>query len=260
MINAMLIKRNMKGLIMLKIIAVVLLSTGVTASGSYYFAKQAAKKTATLPLVQDNSAELLKQHAEREEADLRLGQYAINAMYASGAKDKMSDAKKQTLARAIVRVSNDIFLKDEEKRAFISIIAIESAFQRFAQSPTGPKGYAQVAKAAFHEGMKDCGITDLREGDVWETDLNLYAGACYFRKQLDANNGDQYMAMIAYNQGPSSESLKTYTKNGLMENVEVLKYMAKFTFLKRTLTDIKQPNTTAVSDLPKALSPTTKSK
>ena len=188
----------------------------------------------------------------KEEADLRLGQYAINAMYRTGAKDKISDAKKQVLARAIVRVSNDIFEKDEDKRAFIGIIAIESAFQRFVQSPTGPKGYVQVAKKAFLEAMGDCGVTNLHDEDVWETDLNLYAGACYFRKQIDANNGDQYMAMIAYNQGPSSDSLKSYAKSGSMDNIEVLKYMAKFTFLKRTLTDTKQPNIPALDDLPKA--------
>lgn len=196
--------------------------------------------------------EKLKKIEDQQEADLRLGQYALNAMYKAGAKDKISDAKKQVLARAIVRVSNDIFTKEEERKAFISIIAIESAFQRFVQSPTGPKGYSQVAKNAFYEAMESCGVTNLHEDDVWETDLNLYAGACYFRKQLDANGGDQYMAMIAYNQGPASDSLKSYTKNGSMENIEVLKYMARFTFLKRTLTDKKIPNVPAIQELPKA--------
>lgn len=214
----------------------------------------------SISLVDSAAREQLRKYTEQEEADLKLGQYAINAMYKAGAKDRISDAKKQVLARAIVRISNDIFNREEDKRAFISIIAIESAFQRFVQSPTGPKGYSQVAKAAFYESMKDCGVTGLHKEDVWETDLNLYAGACYFRKQIDANNGDQYMAMIAYNQGPSSASLKSYIKSGSMENIEVLKYMAKFTFLKRTLTDTKQPNIPAIEALPKPSSPITKSK
>jgi len=210
-------------------------------------AKSIAHNNETTQLI-----EKLKKIEEQQEADLRLGQYALNAMYKAGAKDKISDAKKQVLARAIVRVSNDIFDKEEERKAFISIIAIESAFQRFVQSPTGPKGYSQVAKNAFYEAMAACGVTSLHEDDVWETDLNLYAGACYFRKQLDANGGDQYMAMIAYNQGPASESLKSYTKNGSTENLEVMKYMMKFTFLKRTLTDKKIPNVPSMQELPKA--------
>lgn len=233
----------------------------VSIAGTYHFMAKKNNTTAVSMASINNAEEQLRKLATQEEqlrklaaqeeADLRLGQYAINAMYKAGAKDKISDAKKQVLARAIVRVSNDIFQKDEDKKAFISIIAIESAFQRFVQSPTGPKGYSQVAKAAFIESMRDCGVTNLHDEDVWETDLNLYAGACYFRKQIDANNGDQYMAMIAYNQGPSSDSLKSYAKNGSMDNIEVLKYMAKFTFLKRTLTDTKQPNIPSINDLPK---------
>lgn len=194
----------------------------------------------------------LKVIAEQTDANERLGQYAINAMFLAGAKDKISDARKQVLARSIVRVANDIFEKEEHRRSFIGIVAIESAFQRFVQSPTGPKGYSQVAKKAFYEAMEACGVVGLHEEDVWETEINLYAGACYFRKQLDANNGDTYMAMIAYNQGPSSASLKSYTKNGSLENLEVLKYMAKFTFLKRTLTDTKTPNVPTIKELPKA--------
>lgn len=198
----------------------------------------------------ENLEHQVKQTKDREEADLRLGQYALNAMYKAGAKDRISDAKKQVLARAIVRVTNDIFEREEDKKAFIGIIAIESAFQRFVQSPTGPKGYSQIAKSSFYEAMAKCGVTNLKEDDVWDTDINLYSGACYFRNQLEVNGGDQYLAMIAYNQGPSSDSMKTYAKNGSLENLEVLKYMAKFTFLKRTLTDTKQPNVPAISELP----------
>ena len=217
---------------------------------AYFAIKVSANNLTSIDLA--TAKESLKKHHEQEQADLKLGQYAINAMYASGSKDRISDAGKQSLARAIVRVSNDIFLKEDEKKAFIGIIAIESAFIRFSQSPTGPKGYTQIAKGSFIEAMADCGATGVSEADVWETELNLYAGACYFRKQLDANNGDQYMAMIAYNQGPASASLKSYTKNGSMDNMEVLKYMAKFTFLKRTLTDTKQPNIPSIKEIYKS--------
>jgi Transglycosylase SLT domain len=243
------------------LIAVFVGACGLTAAGTHYAtAEYVSTQVTSYVSVSNNTSDQVKKYTDQEEADLRLGQYAINAMYKAGAKDKISDAKKQVLARAIVRVSNDIFLKEEDKKAFISIIAIESAFQRFVQSPTGPKGYAQVAKKSFFEAMADCGVTSLHDEDVWETDLNLYAGACYFRKQIDANNGDQYMAMIAYNQGPSSDSLKSYAKNGSMDNLEVLKYMAKFTFLKRTLTDTKQPNIPSIDELPKPTSPTSTKK
>jgi len=188
----------------------------------------------------------------QDEANEKLGQYAINMMYWAGAKDKLSDGKKQILARAIVRVSNDIFETDENKKAFITVLAIESSFQRFAQSPTGPKGYAQLARASFHEAMKDCGVDNLKDDDVWETDFNLYAGACYFRKVLEKFNGDPYAAIVAYNQGPNSDSAKTYAKHGWIENTEALKYVARFSFLTRKVTDAKETHSPLISDLPKA--------
>jgi hypothetical protein len=185
----------------------------------------------------------------------RLGQYAINMMYAAGAKSTLSDAKKQILARAIVRVANDIFTTEDNKKAFVMVLAIESSFQKYAQSPTGPKGYAQLAKGSFVEAMSDCGVTELKDEDVWETDLNLYAGACYFKKLLIKNNNDPYISIVGYNQGPNSKSVKSYSKNGTMEEVEPLKYIARFTFFQRNVTDQKQPNIPALHELSKPTPP-----
>jgi hypothetical protein len=185
----------------------------------------------------------------KEEESLRLGQYVINMMHWCGSKDKLSDGNKQVLASDIVEVSNAIFEKEDTKKAFVAVIAIESCFQRFAQSPTGPKGYAQLAKASFHEALSDCGIENLKDDDVWNTKLNLYAGACYFRKVLEAFNGDTYAAIVAYNQGPNSEAAKTYAKHGWMDNTEALKYVARFSFLDRKVTDKKEPGVPAIETL-----------
>jgi len=179
---------------------------------------------------------------EIETADIALGQYAINMMYHAGAGNKISNARKQTLARSIVKTANDVYDSIDHKKAFIAVIAIESSFQRFAQSPTGPKGLSQVAKAAFKEGLALCGIPTADDEDVWDTDINLYAGACYFRNLLEKNNGDPYIAIVAYNKGPNSDSIKTYAKNGSLNDVEALKYVAKFNFLKRTVPEGKIPN------------------
>jgi membrane-bound lytic murein transglycosylase MltF len=204
--------------------------------------------------VAELEAELAK-YKSKEEEDEKLGQYAINMMFATAGGKKLSDAKKQILARAIVRVSNDIFQTPDNKRAFVAVLAIESQFDRFAQSPTGPKGLAQLAKATFKESMADCGVTSLNEEDVWETDLNLYAGACYFKKLLNATNGDPYFAIVAYNQGPNSESAKMFAKSGYLTELEPLKYVARFTFLQRQVTDQKTVDIPAIQDLPKPVSP-----
>jgi membrane-bound lytic murein transglycosylase MltF len=187
----------------------------------------------------------LKAQAEQDEA---LGQYAINMMYQTNAATKISDARKQILARAIVRVSNDVFDTLEHKKAFVAILAIESEFQRNAQSPTGPRGLSQVAKSAFQEGMSNCGIAKFDDSDVWETDINLYAGACYFRALLERHNHDPYIAIVAYNQGPNSKDIKTYSKHGGLQTMEALKYVARFNFLKRTVPETKAKNAVDIKE------------
>lgn len=202
----------------------------------------------------DSHAKVLKLEGEiasvkeQEDQDKALGQYVLNMMYKTRAATRESDAQKQVLARDLVQVTNDVFATVEHKKAFIAVTAIESEFHRYAQSPTGPKGLTQVAKAAFKEGLENCGIDTktIKEEDVWDTKLNLYAGACYFRALMEQNNNDPYIAIVAYNQGPNSKDIKTYAKSGYLEGTEALKYVARFNFLKRTVSDIKAPNVPAI--------------
>lgn len=159
-----------------------------------------------------------------------IGQYAIDMMQQVNAP--LSPIRKQILAQSIVEVTINIFDTDEHRRAFIKIIAIESRFMKYAQSPTGPRGLTQVARAAFKEGLGYCGITEFADEDVWETTINLYAGACYYRRLLDLYQ-DTGKAAVAYNQGPSSTHAKSYAKSGDLRSEEALRYITKFTYLKQ---------------------------
>ena len=194
----------------------------------------------------------LKAIHDREEAEARLGQYAVNMMFKSPNTVKnLSPARMLTLAQAIVRVSSDIFDNDEQKHSFIAALQIESQFIKFAQSPTGPKGLGQVARATFHYALERCGVKGANDDDVWETDLNLAAAACYYKEQIVNNNGDVFAAIVAYNQGPEAADSKTYAKYGHIDGLEPLKYVAKFGFILRNTTDKKVPGVPAISDLPK---------
>jgi len=187
---------------------------------------------------------------EQEDADQRLGQYVVNMMYKAGAGKTISDGLKLSIARAIVRVANDIFDTKEARKGWITALSIESGFNRIAQSPTGPKGYGQLAKSAFFEAIKSCGLGDVRESDVWDTELNLYASACYFHQMLERSDNDPYVAIVLYNQGPNSEAAKQYAKHGTMDNVEALKYVARFNFLKRKVDEKQMDGVPSISELP----------
>lgn len=210
-------------------------------------------KVVSAPII--SSAEVVLTPKIVEDPDAVLGQYVINMMYATPARTKLSEAKKQVLARAIVRVTKDVFESDEHRKAFVAVLAIESGFDRSAQSPTGPRGLGQLAKKAFFEGLASCGVADVKEDDIWDTDINLYAGACYFRTLLEQNNSDPYFAIVAYNQGPNSEAAKGYAKHGHLENLEALKYVARFSYLKRVVPEVKAPNVPAIKDLPQVQKP-----
>jgi len=185
----------------------------------------------------------MKSIKDRETAEQALGDYTLRIMMMTTASTKLSDAKKQVLAREIVRVANDTFDTLDHKHAFVGLLAIESAFQRHAVSPTGPRGLGQVGHGALKEGLSVCGITKFDDSDVFDTTLNLTASACYFRTILEANGGDIIASLVFYNQGPSSESGKKYAKTGQLDNIEALKYVARFSFLKQKAADL-QPKTT----------------
>lgn len=234
------------------------------------------KLTNTSPLAKDRTVELeaqLKAIKDKEDADERLGQYAINQMYKSTNTVKnLSPARQQILARSIVRVANDILETEAEKQAFVSVLQIESQFLRFAQSPTGPRGLTQVTKKTFHGAMKNCGVEDLKDDDVWETDVNLYAGACYFKEQLimekenlvkqgkDAGVTYIFSAMVDYNQGPESEDAKMYRKSGDLKGLEPAKYVSKFAYLRSTTTDKVVPGIPSIQELPKPTTPKSSTK
>jgi hypothetical protein len=227
--------------------------TAIVAAVITFFAIKVSESKSVNPIHSASNSDLeaeLKKMKDQELLDDRLGQYAINMMYRSGAQNRLSKGKMQILARSIVRVANDIFPESEQKRRdFVMVLAIESGFNRFAQSPTGPKGYGQLARASFHEGMRECGMSDMHDEDVWETDLNLYAAACYFKKMLISADNDTGLAVISYNQGSNSESAKSYKKSGDMTQLEPLRYLSKITFLTKTVTDQKVPGVPSIEEL-----------
>jgi hypothetical protein len=185
----------------------------------------------------------LSEFKQQEEERAAIGQYAINMMMLDqSSKKKISNAKKLIIAKTVARISSDVFVTRAQKRAFVGAILHESGFQKFAQSPTGPKGYTQLAKKAFKEGAEACGLPEVQEDDVWETEINLYAGACYFRKMIEltkdeSGSDDLTAAAIAYNQGFSSEDLKRYKKSGLIDNKEPLKYAVRLGWLDKNVSD-----------------------
>jgi len=81
-----------------------------------------------------------------------------------------------------------------------SVIRAESGGDPRAVSRTNAKGLMQIMPAAERD------VLDRRRlppGDLFDPDYNVRIGACYLRQLLDRFDGDLYLALAAYNWGPT---------------------------------------------------------
>lgn len=147
-------------------------------------------------------------------------------------KSKLSPLRRDILSTQISEVASKVFEdREDHAQAFVTVLAIESGFNKFAQSPTGPRGLGQVAKGAFAEGLKSCTKLAFNDEDVWDVEVNLLASGCYFKSMLAAAGGNPYVAIVSYNQGGASNDSKNFKKTGSLDGKEPLQYLAKFVFL-----------------------------
>lgn len=181
-------------------------------------------------------AELALLNKMREEQGLkdqfkgRIKDFALARM--DQVKSKLSPLRRDLLAANIAEVASRVFEREDHAQAFVSVLAIESGFNRSAQSPTGPRGLGQVARAAYAEGLKRCTDLAFSDDDAWDVEVNLLSSSCYFKTILDGlAEGNVFVAIIAYNAGPNSEDVKTFKKTGRIEGSEPLRYLAKFVHL-----------------------------
>lgn len=159
-----------------------------------------------------------------------LGNYVLLMMKIVNLDASM--AKKNIIARSIVNVSNDIFSNMEEKKQFVTMVAIESKFNPEATSSAGAVGLTQIIPKYAKEFAAKCGIEDVRSEDLKNADINLLIGACRFKSLLDTFNGNTAAALVAYNAGSASDQLKQLKSLRNITNTESSSYVVKWLYLK----------------------------
>jgi soluble lytic murein transglycosylase-like protein len=98
----------------------------------------------------------------------------------------------ESIDRHITKESRRQSLRPDLVRA---VIQVESAFNGRARSPKGAMGLMQLMPATAAEyGVRN----------PWDPGENIRAGVAYLRRLLDRYEGNEELALAAYNAGPSA--------------------------------------------------------
>jgi Rod binding domain-containing protein len=107
-----------------------------------------------------------------------------------------------------------------DKSLISAVIAQESAGNPYAISKAGAKGLMQLMDST----ALDMGVTS-----SFSPQANIYGGVKYLRRMLEKHNGDERLALAAYNAGPAA--VEKY--NGVPPYVETQNYVESVLNLKK---------------------------
>lgn len=189
--------------------------------------------------------------------DERLGNFALLMMDIVGAD--LSPVRRTILARTIVRVSGEILSNYSHREAFIGLVAQESRFNANAKSPVGASGLTQIMPQYASEFAKLCGLNDFKQTDLFDAELNLYLGACFFRSLLENKviNGNPVAAKVAYNSGLNGAAIKGLLAQRGITNLETNNYSTMIEFKKEEAKNAQVAIEKATKEVTKSSSLTT---
>ncbi len=143
------------------------------------------------------------------ELQKQLGLYAYNKGWAhlsvlASIRSKSWDA----LTIRFPEVKSKLFAANADKYQLepsyiYAITRQESAFDEFAHSPAGARGYMQLMPGTASETARKIGLQDYKQkSQLTEAQINLQLGSAYFTMLLERYQGNRILATAAYNAGP----------------------------------------------------------
>jgi soluble lytic murein transglycosylase-like protein len=162
----------------------------------------------------------LIQHAER----------AIDA-----AAPKIAPGRRKLLARLVASVAEEVFTSREHQEYWIALLGVESAFNSAARSPVGAVGLGQLMPQYAGDFGKGCGLEGMTAADITDDFVNTHLSACYFRDLIAQQGGSVPLALVSYNAGINSPSVKR-AKNGGAPVEESSAYVTKIWISRDTQT------------------------
>jgi hypothetical protein len=109
------------------------------------------------------------------------------------------------------------------------------------------------------EFAKLCGLNDFKQTDLFDAELNLYLGACFFRSLLENKviNGNPVAAKVAYNSGLNGAAIKGLLAQRGITNLETNNYSTMIEFKKEEAKNAQVAIEKATKEVTKSSSLTT---
>jgi len=169
----------------------------------------------------------LKVHNLELKEAAELKDFTIKAMNIAPAA-RLSDSKKKILADKIVSTVMRNIEGKESRESYISMLKIESNFENSVKSPMSAVGIGQIMPTTFKYAAEKCNLKVTAE-DIYNEDLNILVGSCYYNILLTENEYNPRLAAISYNGGPKTVAALKKLSN---MNLESANYFTKMQYVK----------------------------
>lgn len=117
--------------------------------------------------------------------------------------DGFSESERERIAAVSAIVEREASATGLDVDLIYAVIWVESRFNPKAKSPAGARGLMQLMPATAAHLAKELGE---RRPQAYDPDFNIRAGAYYLDRLIDRFDGDETLAIAAYNAGPGNVS------------------------------------------------------
>lgn len=128
---------------------------------------------------------------------------------------------------------------DLDKYMIYAIIKAESNFDPNVKSQSDAIGLMQLLQETAKERSKVVGEENITEADLYEPEMNIKLGTSYYAYLLKYYNGNNVLALTAYNAGIGN--VDNWIKNGIIKSdgsdMENIPYKETNNYVRKILRD-----------------------
>jgi membrane-bound lytic murein transglycosylase MltF len=202
-----------------------LLNTITTNRYNYYFDKKLTKGFKVSRLIGKSSyvfygilffiivsllcANLYLNKKEKESEEIKGLEKFIHAFMQIYKVDNFSDAEVSQLA---YRISDFSKKYEIDPLLVLSVMSVESSFNKDAVSPVGARGLMQIMPETAKFLAKELGIKYHGLKGIHDIEYNIMLGTYYLSKLADKYQRNMHLYLAAYNMGPANVDRKLREK------------------------------------------------